>query len=130
MVADFVSPDYGWLRSPDGTEQTRVLFKPGKAREGYFTNADILEQAGNAMDILKRADDAISARHMPKYPPKRGNKWDGTDWGAGKETKNWGVEVNMVGDNGKPVAVLLLSRWSRTCRCVQGHACYLGGTRV
>jgi hypothetical protein len=42
MVADFVSADYGWLRSPDGTEDAWVLFKAGKAREGYFTNKDIL----------------------------------------------------------------------------------------
>jgi len=47
MVADFVSPDYGWLRSPDCTEQARVVFKPGKAREGYFTNEDILEQVNS-----------------------------------------------------------------------------------
>jgi len=26
MVADFVSADYGWLTSPDGKEETRVLF--------------------------------------------------------------------------------------------------------
>ena len=31
MVADFVSADYGWLRSPDGKQEARVLFKAGKA---------------------------------------------------------------------------------------------------
>jgi hypothetical protein len=123
MVADMVSSDYGWLRSPDGTETARVLFKAGKAREGYFTCEDILKQASSAMDILekhypdedhvmvfdnatthlKRADDALSARHMPKFSPKNGDKWDGTDWGEGRQPKNWGVEVNVVDENGKAV---------------------------
>ena len=30
MVADLVSADYGWLQSPDGEEEARVLFKAGK----------------------------------------------------------------------------------------------------
>ena len=108
MVADFVSADYGWLRSPDGTREARVLFKAGKARQGYFTNEDILSQAKNAMDILeehypddkhvllfdnatthqKRADDALSARKMPKFTPAVGS--------------NWGVETNIIGADGKP----------------------------
>ena len=108
MVADFVSADYGWLRSPDGKEEARVLFKAGKARQGYFTNEDILSQANAAMDILekyfpedkhvllfdnatthqKRADDALSASKMPKFTPKEG--------------KNWGVETNVLGADGKP----------------------------
>lgn len=54
MIADFVSPDYGWLWSPDGKEEAQVLFKAGKACEGYFTNEDILQQANNAMDILEK----------------------------------------------------------------------------
>jgi hypothetical protein len=85
-----------------------VLFKAGKARQGYFTNEDILSQAKNAMDILeehypddkhvllfdnatthqKRADDALSARKMPKFTPAVGN--------------NWGVETNIIGADGKP----------------------------
>ncbi|TFK83979.1 hypothetical protein K466DRAFT_497444 [Polyporus arcularius HHB13444] len=88
MVADFVSADYGWLRSPDGKESARVLFKPGKNRDGYFTHEEILTHATTAMDILqhhfphehhilifdnapthlKRAADALSARHMSKFP--------------------------------------------------------------
>ena len=84
MVADFVSADYGWLSSPDGNESARVLFKAGKNREGCFTSEEILAQATTAMDILqrhfphdnhilvydnapthlKRAADALSARHM------------------------------------------------------------------
>jgi hypothetical protein len=54
MVANFISADYGWLRSPDGKEEARVLFKAGKNREGYFTNEDILDQANKAMDILDK----------------------------------------------------------------------------
>ena len=86
MVADFVSPDYGWMKSPDGKEAAQVTFKVGKARDGYYTSGDILKQAEMAMDILdkhfpsehhvlifdsatmhtKRADDALSAHKMPK----------------------------------------------------------------
>ena len=84
MVADFVSANYGWLRSLDRQKQGHVLFKAGKAREGYFTNEDILQQASIAMDIveanypsenhvfvfdnatthLKRADNALSTRNL------------------------------------------------------------------
>jgi hypothetical protein len=52
MVSDFVSADYGWLRSPDKTKEARIFFKAGKNREGYFTNDDILNQTTTAMDIL------------------------------------------------------------------------------
>ena len=106
MVADFVSANHGWLRSPNGNEEARVLFKAGKNRDGYFTNDEIVEQANRAMDILerhfpdedhilifdnasthlKRADGALSARKMPK----------GT-------SENWGVEVNVKDANGKLV---------------------------
>ena len=99
MVADFISADYGWLTSPDGSEQARVLFKAGKAREGYFTNDDIIKHSAAAMDILekgypdeehvlvfynattrlKREEDALLAMKMPKFTPKLG--------------ENWGVEV-------------------------------------
>lgn len=40
---------------------------------------------------------------MPKFPPKCGSQWDGTDWGSGKDTKNWGVLTNFLGDDGRPV---------------------------
>ena len=109
MVANFVSADYGWLQSLDGQKQGHVLFKAGKAREGYFTNEDILRQASIAMDILeanypsenhvfvfdnatthlKCADNALSACKMPKNTPKDG--------------KNWGVEVTVVDGDGKAV---------------------------
>ncbi|OJA20287.1 hypothetical protein AZE42_12386 [Rhizopogon vesiculosus] len=123
MVADTVSPDYGWLKSPDGQQHGRVLFKAGKARDGYFTTQNILDQASNAMDILehhfadedhvivfdnatthlKLADDALSARKMPKFSPKHRKEWDGSDWGEGRQPKTWGVEVNVVDESGKPV---------------------------
>lgn len=99
MVARFVSAEFGWLTSL-GTKTAQRLFKPGKNRDGYFTSDDIISQADDAMDIvlekypdfdhvfvydnapthLKRADDAISARKMPKGIPKAGS--------------NWGIEVS------------------------------------
>lgn len=123
MVAGYVSPDHGWLESPNKTKTDRVIFKAGKAREGYFTSEDILKQASTAMDIcakhypdddhvfvydnatthLKRADNALSARHMPKFPPKFGYEWDGSNWGGGKHVMNWGVETPMVDPSGKVV---------------------------
>ena len=111
MVADFVSADYGWLRAPDhlagNPEEARVFFKPGSGRDGYFTNEEIQAQADKAIDILrkhyphdnhilvfdnarthiKRAEDAPSARKMPKNMPKNG--------------KNWGVEVSARDATGK-----------------------------
>ena len=109
MVADFVSPDYGWMKSPDGKKAARVTFKVGKAQDGYYTSGDILKQAEMAMDILdkhfpsehhvlifdsatmhtKRADDALSAHKMPKNTPKDG--------------KNWGVETPLLDALGKQV---------------------------
>jgi transposase len=100
MIADFVSADFGWLTSPDGKQSARRLFKPGKNRDGYFSNDDIIGQANEAVDILqefypeyehvliydnatthlKRAEDALSARKMPKGIPKPGT--------------NWGIEVS------------------------------------
>lgn len=70
----------------------REIFKPGKNRDGYFTNEDILAQLKKAMDILEsgpvfaleehvflydnatthtmRAPDALSARKMPVNMPE------------------------------------------------------------
>lgn len=53
MIADFVSADYGWLASPDGKQRTRVMFKPGKSRDGYFNNSNILNHAHSAMDVIE-----------------------------------------------------------------------------
>jgi hypothetical protein len=105
MVADFVSADYGWLRSPDGRESTCVLFKPGKMRDGYFDAKDIIQQAKQAVNILlthyphdfhilvydnatthqKRPDDGLSAIKIPKFP------------------KDWGVETTVLDVKGKLV---------------------------
>lgn len=94
MVSDFISEPFGWLRSPDGRESARVLFKAGKNREGYFTNDDILKQLRCAIDIvkrhypqfdhyfgldnarthLKREEHALSARKMPKNPTPSPNQ--------------------------------------------------------
>lgn len=108
MVADFVSAEFGWLRSKDGTRDARYVMKPGKNRDGYFTSDEIVEQANQAMDIceedyseythvfiydnapshLKRAEGSLSARKMPKFVPKEGN---------------WLVEVTKRSEDGKPI---------------------------
>lgn len=105
MVSNFVSADRGWCCSPDGKESAEVIFRAGRAHDGWFTNQDILDQASRTMDILdkyypdsdhvlifdnapthlKRAEEALSARHMPKG------------------IKEWGVEKTVVDANGKPV---------------------------
>lgn len=122
MVADFISADYGWLGSPDGDESARVYFKAGKEREGYFTSDEIVAQLDKAMDVikklypdddhlfildnatthLKRADDAISARKMPKGPsPARSG---GSTQRFGVDIKTKGADGNLVhGANGKPL---------------------------
>ena len=104
MVADFVSADYGWLRSPDGTESARVLFRAGKNREGYFTNHEIIDQFEKAVNIvrrhypgenhvfvydnatthLKREEGSLSASKMPKNP-----------------SDTFGVEVSVLDEAGK-----------------------------
>jgi hypothetical protein len=40
---------------------------------------------------------------MPKFPPRHGPEWDGTDWGTGRKPKNWGVDINVIDANGKSV---------------------------
>ncbi|KAF8834175.1 hypothetical protein BDN67DRAFT_992719 [Paxillus ammoniavirescens] len=79
MVSDFVSADQGWCCSPDGQESARVLFRTGKARDGWFTNEDILKQTSQTMDILEK--------HHPN-----------SDHG----TKEWGVDKVVVDAAGKP----------------------------
>ncbi|KAJ3806804.1 hypothetical protein F5876DRAFT_68648 [Lentinula aff. lateritia] len=111
MIADFVSADYGWLRSPDGTQTARVEFKAGKARDGYMTNEDITAQVKIAMDILsehhsseehvfvydnakthtKRADDALSATKMPKGPSKP--EGEGPNFGGSRQKTENGILV-------------------------------------
>jgi hypothetical protein len=103
MVADFFSAEYGWCHSADGNKSTRVLFRAGKGRDGYFDNDNIQEQLEAAIEtVLKRypdedhvfifdnakthtkhAEGSLSALKMPKGP-----------------SANFGVEVNAV-ENGK-----------------------------
>ncbi|OCH88550.1 hypothetical protein OBBRIDRAFT_813579 [Obba rivulosa] len=129
MVADFVSADYGWLRAPDHSAEARVYFKAGKNRDGYFTHEEILAQAENAITILKqhfseddhilifdnarthvkRADDALSARKMPKFISK-----EGSNWGVKVTTQDSNGKI-LYGSNGKPLkeqgmAVILQER--------------------
>jgi hypothetical protein len=88
MVADFVSSKFGWLTSPDRSQSARVTLRPGKARDGYFSNEEVLGQLSDAMDTLethygsyqhvfvldnarthtKRAESSLSARRMTKNP--------------------------------------------------------------
>ncbi|KAF9513212.1 hypothetical protein BS47DRAFT_1458988 [Hydnum rufescens UP504] len=99
MVADFVSADYGWLRSPGG--ETSAY--------GYFTNDDMLAQVSDAMDILwqhypadnhifvfdnakthsKHAEDSLLACRMPK--------------GTSRPDANWGLRVNKWDEAGNLV---------------------------
>ena len=102
MVSDFLTADWGCLRddnrcvvasfpSPQSRSRSlseaRVIFRPGKNRDGWFTASHLLAQVDHAIDIFdgltkgyaqalflfdnapshqKRADDAISARNMVK----------------------------------------------------------------
>ncbi|PPQ91313.1 hypothetical protein CVT25_006593 [Psilocybe cyanescens] len=104
MVAKFFSAEYGFLRSPDGKESARVLFKAGKNCKGYFDNEDICQQAATAAALVKkyycdedhvfvfdnarthtkRAEGALSALKMPKGP-----------------SANFGVDVNDLTEDGK-----------------------------
>ncbi|KAJ7199473.1 hypothetical protein GGX14DRAFT_373116 [Mycena pura] len=97
MAIAFVSPDHGWA--------ARKLIRPGKNRDGYYGNADILKHATEMMDWLDehhqnethvfaydnatnhtaRAVDALSARKMPVNTP-----------GVGKTGKNGGVQKNWL----------------------------------
>ena len=104
MVADFVSAEYGWMRSRDGKKSAQVLFQAGKAREGYFNNENIRAHLAMAAEILKhdyqdedhvlvfdnakthvkRPEGSLSALRMPKGP-----------------SSSFMVEVNDVGEDGK-----------------------------
>ena len=117
MVADFVSADFGWLRSQDELRSARKLLRPGKNWDGYFSSEDILKQADEAMNILldeypefnhvliydnasthlKWADDALSARQMPNNIPKPGHNWE-------IKVKKWDPATGNIiyQANGKP----------------------------
>ena len=104
MIADFVSSNLGWLSSSNGSAHARVTLRLGKERDGYFSCGEVIDQLNTATDILdkhypscqhvlildnarthtKRAEDAASARHMPKTPHA-----------------DFGVNVSVRDDNGK-----------------------------
>jgi hypothetical protein len=126
MVADFVSADFRWLHSlaSDGEQSARQVIKPGKNRDGYFSNQDIQAQVKEAMSILmdnaathlKRAEDALSARHMPKNPSKPGH--------------NWGIEVSKHDpESGKIIIKLTANQRRSKFECVtrnlrmKDHSC-------
>jgi len=109
MISDVISADYGFLMSRDGKRTARTIFKPGKNRDGYLSNDDILEQFremvsiakseypedhhvfvyDNATTHLKRPENAPSARQMPKFTPKPGN--------------NWLIDATKRDGNGRPI---------------------------
>jgi hypothetical protein len=86
MVGDYFSVDFGWQRTRDGRPIARRSMRPGKNRDGYFSAADIEEQAiaacttvnerwpeydhvfiyDNAATHRKRSPRALSARAMLK----------------------------------------------------------------
>ena len=102
MVADFYSAEYGWLQSRDGKKRVRVLFRAGKACDGYFDNDNVRTHLAMAMEILtanysdeehvfvfdnakthsKRPEGSQSAMRMTKGP-----------------SANFFVEVNDIGDD-------------------------------
>ena len=119
MAGEHFSPDYGFCRSRDGSRTARVVWKPGKNRDGYFDSEDFLKQVDSCMDILetdypdeehllifdnatihtKRADNALSARKMPKHTPKEGCNW-------GIEVTHRGPDSKIIyGPNGKPAKI-------------------------
>ena len=62
MAALHFSPDYRYLCSPDGKEDAHVIFKPGKNRDGYFDNEDILAQA-TVLDLSNSGFSISQALH-------------------------------------------------------------------
>ena len=71
MASDFLTSEWGHLKSEDGTEyvhipfilkqsvdnqserEARILFKAGKNRDGYFDCDDLLKQVDKAIDIFE-----------------------------------------------------------------------------
>ncbi|KAG1761234.1 hypothetical protein EDD22DRAFT_980306 [Suillus occidentalis] len=69
--------------------------------EHHFLDEDHVIVFNNATTYLKRADDALSAHKIPQFPPRHGKEWDGSNWTNNGQPTNWGVEVNVVDENGK-----------------------------
>ncbi|KAJ6534918.1 hypothetical protein B0H19DRAFT_1080326 [Mycena capillaripes] len=115
MVADYFSADFGWLRTRDSRPIARRSMRPGKNRDGYFSAADIEEQAiaacttvnerwpeydhvfvyDNATTHRKRSAGALPARAMPKSisGTRKGEKNKNPD-------PNFLVPVNKRNDDG------------------------------
>ncbi|KNZ79359.1 hypothetical protein J132_10556 [Termitomyces sp. J132] len=89
------------------------VMKPEKDHDGYFSSDDIVEQASEAMDIMKEdypeyehiiVDNnvplhlsSISAKKMPKNTPKDGYNW------SFHRAYNWFIEVTKCTSDRKPV---------------------------
>ncbi|KAJ7075762.1 hypothetical protein C8R43DRAFT_1092969 [Mycena crocata] len=109
MVADYFSADFGWLRTRDGRLIARHAMRPGKNRDGYFSSADIEEQAiaacttvnerwpeydhvfiyDNTTTHRKWIPGALSAQSMPK-------SISGTRSGGKKNKKNPNPDPNFL----------------------------------
>ncbi|KIM53772.1 hypothetical protein SCLCIDRAFT_17850 [Scleroderma citrinum Foug A] len=115
MAADFVSADYGWLHSSDGTESARILFHPRKGRDGYFSNNETICYVEKAMAILKKHypnedhvfifDNVLSRTKHVWYT-----------WNMPKGCREWGVDVPVRDVSGQPVLgpngkVLTMKAW-------------------
>ena len=76
MVADYMSADFRWLWSPNGSRSAWQILKPGENRDGYFTNKDIQAQVQEAIVITFPFHVVTSARTcrpaIPTYtdPPR------------------------------------------------------------
>jgi hypothetical protein len=110
-VANFFSADFGWLCGHDGAV-ARETIRPGARRDGYFEGEDIMIQAKRAAKIVnetwpeydhifvydnatthrKRAEGALSAVGIPKFPSGSRSKDKGT---------NFLLEVTRRGNDGK-----------------------------
>jgi len=53
MIAHVISAEYGFLESCNGKGTARRLFKPGKNRDSYFSNNDVLDQFREMVAIAK-----------------------------------------------------------------------------
>lgn len=140
MIADFVSADLRWLRSPDGTQSTCVLFCAGKNQDRYFTIEKILAQLQLAITItkthypqfnhtfvydnapthLKWAPNALSACKMPKFLSVIAKPGE-------PPVKIFGVDVNVLGPNEKPMHA---SDGSLIKECKQIHTSLLSDETV